>query len=63
MEQNIPAEIQVAPKVLLYTDYLAELHWLKIFDYVLKYSMFKCLHNLAPQYLINTTILTYHQEL
>ena len=25
--------------------------------------MFKCLHNLAPQYLIDITIFTYHQEL
>ena len=57
---------QVAPEVFSYTDYLAELHWLKIQDrimYKLSMLMFKCLHNVTLQYLIDITIFTYHQEL
>ena len=58
--------IKWLPKSSQITDYPAELHWLKIQDHIMyKVSilMFKCLHNLAPQYLIDITIFTYHQEL
>ena len=58
--------IKQLPKSSHITDYLAELHWLKIQDHItykVSMLMFKCLHNLAPQYLIDITIFTYHQEL
>ena len=54
------------PKSAHITGYLAELHWLKIkkcIKYEVSMLLFKCLHNLAPQYLIDITIFTYHQEL
>ena len=58
--------IKQLPKSSHITDYHAELHWLKIQDHItykVSMLMFKCLHNLAPQYLIDITIFTYHQEL
>ena len=58
--------IKWLPKSSHITDYPAELHWLKIQDcimYKVSMLMFKCLHNLAPQYLIDITIFTYLQEL
>ena len=65
--QNMPCRvIKQLPKSAHITGYLAELHWLKIQEHI-KYKvsmlMSKCLHNLAPQYLIDITIFTYHQEL
>ena len=58
--------IKQLPKSSHITDHLAELHWLKIRErimYKVSMLMFKCMHNLAPQYLIDITIFTYHQEL
>ena len=58
--------IKQLPKSAHITGYLAELHWLKIKEcikYKVSMLMFKCLHNLAPQYLIYIIIFTYHQEL
>ena len=58
--------IKQLPKSAHITGYLAELHWLKIeqrIKYKVSMLMFKCLHNLAPQYLIDITIFPYHQDL
>ena len=58
--------IKQLPKSAHITGYLAELHWLRVGEcikYKVSMLMFKCLHNLAPQYLIDITIFTYHQEL
>ena len=58
--------IKQLPKSAHITGYLAELHWLRIQEcikYKVSMLMFKCLHNLAPQYLIDITIFIYHQEL
>ena len=58
--------IKQLPKSAHITGYLAELHWLKIKEHIkckVSILMFRCLHNLAPQYLIDITIFTYHQEL
>ena len=58
--------IKQLPKSAHITGYLAELHWLKIEErikYKVSMLMFKCLHNLAPQYLIDITIFAYHQDL
>ena len=65
--QNISCRvIKQLPNSSHITGYLAELHWLKIREcikYKVSMLVFKCLHNLAPQYLIDITIFTYHQEL
>ena len=58
--------IKQLPKSAHITGYLAELHWLKIEErikYKVSMLMLKCLHNLAPQYLIDITTFTYHQDL
>ena len=58
--------IKWLPKSAHITGYLAELHWLNIQEcikYKVSMLMFKCLHNLAPQYLIDITVFTYHQEI
>ena len=58
--------IKQLPKSAHITGYLAKFYWLKIKEcikYQVSMLMFKCLHNLAPQYLIDITIFTYHQEL
>ena len=66
-KQNMSCRvIKQLPKSAHITGYLAELHWLKIEErikYKVSMLMFKCLHNLAPQYLIDITTFTYHQDL